>query len=57
MSKDIITATALQRHGVLVSSFSRLYPNAQLSEEDLEFFKVRVGKALGEAKQSIDEIY
>ncbi|WP_030160871.1 aspartate aminotransferase family protein [Glycomyces sp. NRRL B-16210] len=57
MSKDIIVATALQRHGVLISSISRIYPNAQLSDEDLEFFQIRARKALGEAKQSIDEIF
>jgi glutamate-1-semialdehyde 2,1-aminomutase len=57
MSKDIIVATCLQRHGVLVSTVSRLYPNAQLADEDLEFFEVRARKALAEAKQSIDEIF
>ncbi|TQL76700.1 glutamate-1-semialdehyde 2,1-aminomutase [Stackebrandtia endophytica] len=57
MSKDIIVATALQRHGVLISSVSRIYPNAQLSDEDVEFFEVRARKALAEAKQSIDEIF
>ncbi|WP_198587239.1 aspartate aminotransferase family protein [Glycomyces xiaoerkulensis] len=57
MGKDIMVATALQRHGVLVSSVSRIYPNAQLSDDDLEFFQVRAEKALGEAKQSIDEIF
>ncbi|MFT4295992.1 MAG: aminotransferase class III-fold pyridoxal phosphate-dependent enzyme [Micropruina sp.] len=57
MGKDILLAAALQRHGVLVSSVSRIYPNAQLSDDDLEFFSSRVGKAVAEAKQSIDEIY
>jgi glutamate-1-semialdehyde 2,1-aminomutase len=57
MSKDIIVATAMQRHGVLISTISRIYPNAQLSEEDLEFFRPRARKALVEAKQSIDEIF
>ena len=57
MSKDIIVNTAFQRHGVLISSVSRMYPNAQLSDEDVEYFRVRAGKALAEAKQSIDEIF
>lgn len=57
MSKDIIVATAMQRHGVLISTISRIYPNAQLSEEDLEFFRPRARKALVGAKQSIDEIF
>lgn len=57
MSKDIIVNTALQRHGVLISSVSRMYPNTQLSEDDLDFFETRARKALAEAKQSIDEIF
>lgn len=57
MSKDIIVATALQRQGVLVSSVSRIYPNAQLADEDIEFFRQRASFALADAKQSIDEIY
>ncbi|RJT89961.1 aminotransferase class III-fold pyridoxal phosphate-dependent enzyme [Cryobacterium melibiosiphilum] len=57
MSKDIIVATSLQRHGVLISSVSRIYPNVQLTDGDLDFFESRVGAALTEAKQLIDEIY
>ncbi|THV24619.1 aspartate aminotransferase family protein [Glycomyces paridis] len=57
MSKDIIVATALQRHGVLISSISRIYPNAQLSDLDLEYFQVHARKALGEAERSIAEIF
>ncbi|MBM7411147.1 glutamate-1-semialdehyde 2,1-aminomutase [Clavibacter michiganensis] len=57
MSKDIIVATSLQRHGVLISSVSRIYPNVQLSDGDLDFFGSRVRDALTEAKHMIDEIY
>ena len=57
MSKDIIVAAALQRNGVLVSSISRIYPNAQLSDADLEFFQARAKTALVEARASIDDIY
>jgi hypothetical protein len=57
MAKDIIVATALQRHGVLVSSISRIYPNIQLSDADLEYFDHHVPLALREAKATIDEIY
>lgn len=57
MSKDIIVATALQRHGVLVSSVSRLYPNIQLDDSDLDFFAERAPRALAEAKRTIDECY
>lgn len=57
MGKDIIVTTALQRHGVLVSTISRLYVNAGLSDVDVEFFADRAPKALDEAKQQIDDIY
>ncbi|WP_230975929.1 aspartate aminotransferase family protein [Gulosibacter hominis] len=57
MSKDIIVATALQRHGVLISSISRIYPNVQLSDDDLDYFESRVKPALAEAKRSIDELF
>ncbi|HYI57197.1 MAG TPA: aminotransferase class III-fold pyridoxal phosphate-dependent enzyme [Microlunatus sp.] len=57
MGKDIILATAMQRHGVLISSISRMYPNAQLSSDDLDFFQPRARRAVAEAKQSIDDIY
>lgn len=56
MAKDIIVNSAFQRHGVLMSSVSRIYPNLQLSEEDLEWFKARVRPALEEAKTTIDDI-
>ncbi len=57
MSKDIIVAAAMQKHGVLVSSISRMYPNAQLSDDDLEFFQGRARGALAEAQKTIEEIY
>ena len=57
MAKDIIVATALQRHGVLVSSISRIYPNIQLSDADLEYFDHHVPLALRVAKATIVEIY
>lgn len=57
MSKDIVVATALQRHGVLISSISRIYPNAQLTDEDVDYFRSRARAALRDAKQTIDDIY
>ncbi|RPF22278.1 aspartate aminotransferase family protein [Myceligenerans xiligouense] len=57
MGRDIILTTALQRHGVLVSTVSRIYANAQLSDADVEYFAERAPKALAEAKQQIDDIY
>jgi glutamate-1-semialdehyde 2,1-aminomutase len=57
MGKDIILTTALQRHGVLVSTMSRIYTNAQLSDTDVEFFAERAPKALDEAQQQITDIY
>ena len=38
-------------------SISRIYPNIQLSDADLEYFANRVPLALREAKVTIDEIY
>jgi glutamate-1-semialdehyde 2,1-aminomutase len=57
MGKDIIVTTALQRHGVLVSTMSRLYANTCLSDVDVDFFADRAPKALDEATQQIDDIY
>lgn len=57
MGKDIVVTSALARHGVLVSSISRMYANAQLSDADVELFADRAPKALAEAKHQIDDIY
>ncbi|GAA1848837.1 aspartate aminotransferase family protein [Myceligenerans crystallogenes] len=57
MGKDILLTAALQRHGVLISTMSRIYANAQLTDDDVEFFAERAPRALAEAKQQIDDIY
>lgn len=56
MSMDIILNNNLARNGVLVSTFSRLYPNISLSMADVEWFKERVVKALVETKEVYDEL-
>lgn len=56
MSHDIIVATAFQRHGVLISSISRMYPNVLLEDRDIEYFAERARRALPEAAQLIEEI-
>jgi glutamate-1-semialdehyde 2,1-aminomutase len=56
MSLDIILHNNLARNGILVSTVSRLYPNISLNEDDVEWFRQRVGKALMETKEVYDEI-
>ncbi|WP_010533487.1 aspartate aminotransferase family protein [Brachybacterium squillarum] len=55
MGKDIVAATALQRHGVLISSITRLYPNVQWGEEDSALLAERARPALVEARELIDQ--
>ena len=57
MSKDIVVTTALQHRGVLVSRISRLHPNIQLDDNDLNYLADRAPAALREAKVTIDDIY
>lgn len=57
MGKDILVTSALQRHGVLISTMSRMYANAQLTDADVDFFAERAPMALTEAKNQIDDIY
>jgi len=56
MSLDIILNNNLAKNGVLVSTFSRLYPNISISMDDVEWFRQRVGKALLETKEVYDEM-
>lgn len=57
MEKDIIINTCLQKHGILVSSVSRLYSNILLNDDDVAWFDGHCVAALQEAKQIFDEIY
>lgn len=55
--KDIILNSAFQKHGILVSSISRIYPNISLNDQDIQWFEDRAGKAISEAKELINELY
>ncbi|MCK4258165.1 MAG: aminotransferase class III-fold pyridoxal phosphate-dependent enzyme [Halanaerobiales bacterium] len=57
MSIDIILNNCLAKNGILVSTFSRLYPNISLNMNDVEWFRERVGKALVETKEIYDEMF
>ena len=57
ISKDIILHTCLEKHGILVSSVSRLYPNILLDDDDVIWFEERVGGALAEAREIFEEIF
>lgn len=50
MFLDIILNNNLTKHGILVSTFSRLYPNISLSDCDIECFNQNVVDALIETK-------
>ena len=53
MSKDTMFNSILANNGILVSTFSRLYPNISLSSGDIEWFEQRIGSAVTEARQSL----
>lgn len=56
MLLDIVLNNNLAKNGILVSTFSRLYPNISLSNDDIEWFRDRVDAALLETKNIYDEI-
>lgn len=53
---DIVLNTNLAKNGILVSIYSRLFPNISLSLEDVEWFRERVDHALLETKNLYEEI-
>lgn len=53
-TKDIILNVCLANHGILVSTFSRLYPNISLSEDDVAWVENRVGLAICDAKDILE---
>ncbi|MCR8844308.1 aminotransferase class III-fold pyridoxal phosphate-dependent enzyme [Paenibacillus sp. SC116] len=57
MSLDIMLHTNLAKHGILVSTVSRLYPNISISTEDISFLRERIGKAFVETKEIFDEVF
>lgn len=50
MMMDIILNNNLAENGILVSTFSRIYPNISLNHEDVEYFRKNVDNALIETK-------
>lgn len=56
MFLDIVLNTNLAKNGILVSTFSRLYPNIMLNQEDIEWFQNNVDQALLATKQVYAEL-
>ena len=56
MLVDSMLNTCLLKNGILVSSVSRLYPNVMLDDEDIAWFKEKVGAALAETKVFYDDM-
>ncbi|WP_223067490.1 aspartate aminotransferase family protein [Paenibacillus caui] len=56
MSLDILLHQKLAEYGILVSTVSRMYPNIMLGMEDVAWFRERIGGALAEAKEWLDEL-
>jgi glutamate-1-semialdehyde 2,1-aminomutase len=56
MSMDIILNNILAKNGILVSTFSRIYPNISLDWADVEWFAERIDNALLEAKNIYEQI-
>lgn len=56
MMKDIVVNATLQKHGILMSTISRLYPNISLNDNDVAYFNERVYPAMVEAKEILTEI-
>lgn len=47
--KNSILRSCLQKYGIITAPFSRLYPNLELTDKDLEFFSTRIYAALEDA--------
>lgn len=56
-SRDIIVNNNFAKHGILVSSVSRLYPNIAISDNDIEWFREQTRKAMIDTKELFDEIF
>lgn len=55
MLRNIIMNSSLQKHGILVATITRMYPNLMVSEKDLEFFKEHIDPAMELAKADMKE--
>lgn len=56
MMNDIVVNATLQKHGILISTVSRIYPNISLNQSDVAFFRDRIYPAMEEAKMILTEI-
>lgn len=56
MFLNIVLNTNLAKNGILVSTFSRLYPNISLDFNDIEWFRENVNDALLKTKEVYDEL-
>lgn len=57
VAKNGIIRECLLSYGILVSSISRIYTNITLDDDDVEFFKNRIGYALEDAQMIIKRLY
>ncbi len=56
LTKDIILNTCMQKHGILVSSMSRLYSNISLTDDDVAWFEKHSVGALQDAAAILEDI-
>ncbi|MCR4760486.1 MAG: aminotransferase class III-fold pyridoxal phosphate-dependent enzyme [Oscillospiraceae bacterium] len=56
ITKDIILNTCMQKHGILISSMSRLYSNITLSDDDVAWFEKNSMGALRDAAEIFEDI-
>ena len=56
MTLDIVLNNCLAKHGILVSTVSRIYPNILINADDVTWFAEHIDEALLEAKIIFDEM-
>lgn len=56
LTKDIILNTCMQKHGILISTMSRLYSNITLNDDDVAWFEKNSVGALRDAAEIFEDI-
>ena len=56
MTKDILLNDEMMKVGILVSTFSRIYPNILLNDDDVSWFADRIDIAMENAARLFEEI-
>lgn len=56
MTMDVILNSIMQKHGILISSVSRIYPNISLDNQDIEWFSEHCRSAMKEAKEILQAL-